>query len=79
MRSEEADRIRVRKLSLERELRLDRDLADDVAQYEGVLQKLRSLRYAAAMDYRDPPDEVQVVAADQVVSKQDEVDAAVVR
>jgi len=74
--SEEADRIRVRKLSLERELRLDRDLADDVAQYEGVLQKLRSLRYAAAMDYRDAPDEVQVVAADDAAPPQDEVDAA---
>lgn len=51
--SVEADKIRVRKLALERTLRLTSDLAEDVARYEDVVHQLRSLRYAAAMNYED--------------------------
>lgn len=57
--SVEADKIRVRKLALERELRLTKDLADDVSRYTEVVVELASLRYAAAMDFEDPLDPVE--------------------
>ncbi|MGB3412446.1 MAG: AAA family ATPase [Microthrixaceae bacterium] len=70
--SEWADRVRLSKLTVERDLKLTRDLGDDIQRFPEVRKQLEGLLYAADLQTTDSDDTTSVSRLAETPSEPDE-------